>query len=62
MKIKLLTNLTLEELRFRRDLAARDGDQNLALACALAIDKLRFKHPKSYAKQRAAIALAGGDK
>ena len=32
---------TLEVLRFRRDLSARDGDMKLALACAIAIDKKR---------------------
>ena len=32
---------SLEELRFRRDLAARDGDMKLAMACAIAIDKKR---------------------
>ena len=30
---------SLDELRFRRDLAVRDGDMKLALACAIAIDK-----------------------
>ena len=30
---------SLDELRFRRDLAVRDGDTKLALACAIAIDK-----------------------
>ena len=32
---------SLEELRFRRDLAAQDGDIKLAVACAIAIDKKR---------------------
>lgn len=32
---------SLEDLRFRRDLAARDGDLKLAMACAIAIDKKR---------------------
>ena len=32
---------SLEELRFRRDLAARDGDMKLAMACAIEIDKKR---------------------
>lgn len=32
---------SLDELRFRRDLAARDGDMRLALACAIAIDQKR---------------------
>jgi len=32
---------SLEVLRFRRDLAARDGDLKLAFACAVAIDKKR---------------------
>ena len=27
------------DLRFRRDLAVRDGDMKLALACAIGIDK-----------------------
>ena len=31
----------LEDLRFRRDLAVRDGDLKLAFACAIAIDKKR---------------------
>ena len=30
---------SLDILRFRRDLAVRDGDLKLALACACAIDK-----------------------
>lgn len=38
---KLIKELDLEELRWRRDLAKRDGDLNLALACAIAIDKKR---------------------
>lgn len=32
---------TLEELRFRRDMAARDGDLKLAVKLATAIDKKR---------------------
>jgi len=32
---------SLQSLRFRRDLAARDGDLKLALVCAIAIDKKR---------------------
>ena len=32
---------SLEELRFRRDLAARDGDMKLAMDCTIAIDKKR---------------------
>jgi len=58
VKVKLPADLTLEELRARRDLAQRDGALELAFACARAIDKLREKHPKSYAKQRAALAHA----
>ena len=55
IKIKLPGDLTLEELRFRRDLAQREGAFELAFACAVAIDKLRDLHPKSYARQRAAL-------
>lgn len=33
---------SLEDLRFRREIAARDGDLKLALRCSIAIDKLRF--------------------
>lgn len=32
---------SLKDLRFVRDLAARDGDMRLSLACATAIDKAR---------------------
>ena len=32
---------SLEDLRFRRDIAVRDGDMKLAWACAVAIDKKR---------------------
>jgi len=32
---------SIEDLRFRRNLAARDGDLALALKCAIAIDKKR---------------------
>ena len=32
---------TLEELRWARDLAVRDGNTKKALACAIAIDKKR---------------------
>lgn len=36
-----LSDESLEDLRFRRDLAVRDGDVKLAMACAIAIDKKR---------------------
>lgn len=38
-KIVLPKDATLEELRWRRDLAAKDGQLDLAFACALAIDR-----------------------
>ena len=41
-KIVLPKDATIEELRSRRDLAQVDGDFKLAMACAVAIDKLRF--------------------
>lgn len=33
---------SLEDLRFRRDMAMRDGDSIVAMQCAIAIDKKRF--------------------
>lgn len=44
-KIKLPKGLDIEELRWRRDLATRDGDLDLAFACALAIDKIKYGKP-----------------
>lgn len=44
--LRLPKNVTLEDLRWRRDLALRDGDRKLALACAIAIDKKRGLYGK----------------
>lgn len=41
-KIKLPKGLDIEDLRFRRDLAKKDGDFQLAFACALAIDEIKY--------------------
>ncbi len=38
---KLPSGLSLQDLRWKRDIAARDGDLQLALAYAIAIDKKR---------------------
>ena len=38
---KFIEDLSLEELRARRDMAKNDGDIELAFACATAIDKKR---------------------
>lgn len=54
MKLKLPKGLDVEELRWRRDLAQRDGDFRLAFECALAIDKIKYGKPK-----RAALSKAG---
>ena len=35
--------MDIETLRFRRDLAARDGDMEHALMCAMAIDRRKRK-------------------
>lgn len=35
------SDTSLEDLRLRRDMAARDGDMRLAMACAIAIDKVK---------------------
>jgi len=33
---------SLQDLRDRRDMATRDGDFKLALACAIEIDRIKF--------------------
>ncbi len=38
---EFLEDLTLEELRARRDMAVHDGDLKIAYACASAIDRKR---------------------
>lgn len=55
----LPTKVSLEDLRFRRDLAVRDGDMELAMACAIAIDKNEPNKMKTE-QQRIAIAEACG--
>jgi hypothetical protein len=35
------SGMTLDDLRFRRDLAKREGDLGLAFKCAVAIDRLK---------------------
>jgi hypothetical protein len=45
---------TLKGLRFKRDLAARDGDMATALKCSIEIDKLRGRYGKAMAKGRQA--------
>ena len=46
-KIKLPKNLTLEDLRWRRDLAMHEGDFDLAFACAVRIDAVKYGKVKT---------------
>jgi hypothetical protein len=46
------TDISLADLRLRRDIASRDGDLKLAFACACAIDKIRYAKYKSKKTQK----------
>ena len=46
-RIKLPKSLTIEDLRIRRDIGQHDCDFDLAMACAIRIDAVKYGKVKT---------------